>query len=288
MTWQPFLIGYLILATMVGLLQRRLGRDIPQYNRLVNGFFFLAIHYPLALIVAIIIGFHADIGWLNAITLLAMGITFPLTDMLVFRASKDVDAGLFGIINNLTPVITIVLAALLLSERLSGRQFAGALIIILSALMVSILAYGRSSKNTKSGIILALLAVVLLGSGTVYETWMLQRIGMGALLVYGLGLQTFWMALFAWPQRRQIREVINRKYGPQVLALSLSKSLKGLAFIASLYISKNAAVVSAFTGFLPVMVVLAAFIFLKEKAYLKVKILAAIAGTVGLAILSLG
>ena len=288
MTWQPFVICYLVLATVVGLLQRRLGRDIPQYNRLVNGFFFIGVHYPLALIVASIIGFHAHIGWFNAMTLLAMGITFPLTDMLVFRASKDVDAGLFGIINNLTPVITIALAALLLSERLTGQQLIGALIIILSALMVSILAYERSSKNTKSGIILALLAVVLLGSGTVYETWMLQRIGMGALLVYGLGLQTFWMTLFAWPQRRYIRKVINRKYGPQVLALSLSKSLKGLAFIASLYISKNAAIISAFTGFLPVMVVLAAFVFLKEKTYLRVKILAAVAGTIGLAILSLG
>jgi len=288
MTWQLLLTVFLLLNTATYLLQRRLGQAIPQYNRLVNGFFFLVIHYPLGLITASIIGFNVHIGWVNALTLLAMGITFPLTDMLAFRASKDVDAGLFGILTNLSPVITITFAALLLSERLTPQQFAGALIIIFSALLVSITAYNRSSKNTKAGIILALLSVMLLGLGTVYESWILKRIGMGSLLVYGLGLQTFWMAVFAWPQRQHIGEIINRKYGPEVLALSLSKSLKGLAFIGALYLSKSAAIVSAFTGFLPVMLVLAGFLFLHEKQYLKLKIVAAATGSIGLIVLSLG
>jgi drug/metabolite transporter (DMT)-like permease len=288
MTWQLFLMCYLVLATVVGLFQRRLGQTIPQYNRLVNGFFFLAIHYPLALITASIIGFHVHIGWFNAITLLVMGVSFPLTDILAFRASKDVDAGLFGILNNLSPVITIALAALLLSERLTPQQFSGALIIICSALLVSIAAYSHSSKSTKTGIIIALLSVMLLGLDTVYESWMLKRIGMGSLLVYGLGLQTFWMAVLAWPQRKYIRKIINRQYGPQVLALSISKSVKGLVFIAALYVSKSAAIVGAFTGFLPVMMVLAGFLFLREKQYLRLKIAAAATGSIGLVVLSLG
>jgi drug/metabolite transporter (DMT)-like permease len=288
MTWQFFLMCYLVLATIVGLFQRRLGQTIPQYNRLVNGFFFLCIHYPLALITASIIGFHVHIGWFNALTLLVMGISFPLTDILAFRASKDVDAGLFGILNNLSPVITIALASLLISEGLTSQQFAGAFIIIFSALLISIKAYNHSSKNTKAGIILALISVTLLGLDTVYESWMLKRIGMGSLLVYGLGLQTFWMAILAWPQRKHIREVINRQYGFQVLVLSVSKSVKGLVFIAALYISKSAAIVGAFTGFLPVMMVLAGFLFLHEKQYLKLKIAAAATGSIGLVVLSLG
>ena len=38
---------------------------------------------------------------------------------------SDVDAGLLGILTNLSPVITISLAALLLSEKLNPQQFAG-------------------------------------------------------------------------------------------------------------------------------------------------------------------
>jgi drug/metabolite transporter (DMT)-like permease len=286
MTWQFFLIGFLVLGTVVALLQRRLGRVIPEHNQLVNGFFFLGIHYPLALVIAFIAGFHLDIGWFNAIVMVLVAITFPLTNILAFRASKDVDAGLFGILNNLGQVLTIGLAAILLSERLTPHQFAGAIIIVFSALLVSIITYDHGSRSTRAGIMLALLSVVLLGVDTVYETWMLSRLGCGTYLVYGVGLQTFWMTVFAWPYRKNLRQIINRRYGPEVLALSLSKSLKGLAFVAALYISKNAAIVGAFTGFLPVMVVLAAYIFLKERSYLKVKIAAAAAGTAGLIILN--
>jgi drug/metabolite transporter (DMT)-like permease len=133
----------------------------------------------------------------------------------------------------------------------------------------------------------ALLSVVLLGTDTVYETWMVSRLGYGTYLVYGVGLQTFWMTVFAWPYRKNLKQIINRRHGPEVLALSLSKSLKGLAFVAALYLSKNAAIAGAFTGFLPVMVVLSAYLFLRERTYLKAKIAAALAGSVGLVILSL-
>lgn len=213
---------------------------------------------------------------------------FPLTDILAYRASKNVDAGLFGIINNLGPVITIALAALLLAQELTLHQFAGASIIVLSALLVSIVAYSHSTKSTKTGIALALLSVTLWGLGTVFESWMLKRIGMGSLLVYGLGFQTLWMGIFAWPQRHHIGALVNRKYGPKILALALAKSVKGIVFVAALFISKSAAIVGAFTGFLPVMILIAAYIFLKEKYHIKVKVLSAIAGLVGLVILSLG
>ncbi|HZL07845.1 MAG TPA: EamA family transporter [Candidatus Dormibacteraeota bacterium] len=286
MTWQFFLICFLLLGTVVALLQRRLGQVIPEHNQLVNGFFFLGIHYPLALVIASIAGFHLNVGWFNAIVMIVVATTFPLTNILAFRASKDVDAGLFGILNNLGPVLTIGLAAILLSERLTPHQFAGALIIVFSALFVSIVTYDRGSRSTRTGIMLALLSVVLLGADTVYETWMLSRLGYGTYLVYGVGLQTFWMTVFAWPYRKHIKQVINRRYGPEVLALSLSKSLKGMAFVAALYLSKNAAIVGAFTGFLPVMVVLAAYVFLREKQWLRVKVVAAAMGTVGLVILA--
>lgn len=289
MTWQFLLTCFLILGTAVGLLQRQLGKTIPQYNRLVNGVFFVGIHYPLALLtVLFFIGFNANIGWDNIIILFIVSIIFPLTEILAYRASKNVDAGLFGIINNLGPVITIILAALLLSQDLTSQQLVGAVIIFISAFLVSITTYSHSVKSTKIGIMIALLSVSFWGSGTVFESWMLKRIGMGSLLVYGLGFQTFWMAVFAWPQRRHLGAVINRKYGLKVLAISFAKSIKGIAFVAALLISKSAAIVGAFTGFLPVMIVVSAYFFLREKYHLKIKILAAIAGLIGLAILSLG
>jgi drug/metabolite transporter (DMT)-like permease len=287
MSWQFLLIVYLVLTTVAGLLQRRLGQAIPQHNRLVNGFFFVCIHYPIGLVTASIIGFHLDIGWTNAIILAGGGIAFPISGILAYRASKDVDASLFGILQNFQPVITIILAVLLLSQHLNVQQLIGALIIIGSALTVSSVSYSHGSKSTRTGLMIALLAIALMGLETVYESWMLGRLDFGTYIVFGLGSQTFWMAVFAWPQRRNIRKIINRKYGPTVLVSSLSKSLKGLAFVGALYLSKSASLVSAFISFLPVMMVVAGYLFLHEKQYLKLKISAAIVGSAGLIILSL-
>lgn len=288
MSWQFFISIYLLLTTVSELLRRRLGQAIPQYNRLVNAFFFVCIHFPSAIVVASFVGFNLAIGWLNALLLFAGGIAFALSGMLMFRASKDVSAGLFGILNNFAPVITITFAALLLSQRLNHLQLLGALIIIFSALSVSIICYQSSSKNTRIGILIALLSVTLMGMETVYESWMMKRIGgFGTYLLLGIGSQTFWMAVFAWPQRKLIRKIINRKYGLEVFILSVAKSVKGLAFIAALYLSKNASIVGAFVSFLPIMVVVAGYLFLGEKNYLKAKIAAAVSGSAGLLILSL-
>lgn len=287
MTWQSLLIVFLGLSTVVGLLQRRLGQAIPQYNRLVNGVFFVGVHYPIGLITAAAVGFHWRVGWADVLIMLAAGASFPITNLLIFRASKDVDASLFGILQNFQPVVTIGLAIVLLSEQLNPQQLGGTLVIIASVLAVSLISYNRGNRGTRTGLMLALIAVVLAGLGTVYEAWMVHRLGYGTYIVYGLGSQTFWMAVFAWPQRHQLAEVINRRYGPSVLALSLSKSLKGLAFVGALYLSRSAALVSAFTSCLPLLLVLAGYWFLGEKQYLKLKIAAALAGAAGLAVLGL-
>lgn len=287
MTWQFFLVSFLLLSVVAELLRRRLGQSIPQYNRLVNAFFFIGIHYPAGLAAAYFIGFDLNIGWFNALALFVAGILFPLSGMMAFRASKDVDAGLFGILSNLKTVVTLILAAWLLSERLTPQQFIGALIIILSALLVTTISYSHSSRSTKKGVLLAVFTVVLMGIETVYEAWMLQRIGLGSYLVYGWGLQTLWMAVFAWPQRKYIKKIINRRYGTEVFVLSVARSLKGFAILSALAITHSASVVGAFTSFLPVMVVAAGFLFLGERKYLKLKFLAAVAGTIGLLILSL-
>ncbi len=287
MTWQICIFIFLILSIVTGLIQRKLGRNIPQYSRLVNAFFFLFVHYPIGLLVASILGFNISIGWTNFIAIAIFSITFPLAGFLSLRASKDVDAGLFSILQNMAPVVSIILAVLLLSERLNLQQFAGTLIIVASALAVSSISYKHGSKSTKTSIILTLITVGLVGIGVVYEKWMLQRIGFSSYLVYGWGLQTFWAVVFAWPMLRQMKIVLRPKYRLPVLVFSISRSMKGIAFVGALYLSQSASLVSAFVSFLPILMVGAGFIFLHEKQYLKLKILSALAGSIGLVILTI-
>jgi drug/metabolite transporter (DMT)-like permease len=287
MTWQLCIFIFLTLSVVAGLFQRKLGRDIPQYSSLVNALFFLCVHYPAGLIVASVLGFDATIGWVNLAVIAAFSITFPLAGLLSLRASKDVDAGLFSIVQNLGPVVSIILAVLLLSERLNIQQLVGTLIIVASALSISTLSYSRGSKSTKKSIILAITTVGLVGVGVVYEAWMLQRIGFSNYLVYGWGFQTFWAVVFAWPMLPQAKNILKSPYRMPVLIFSLTRSMKGGAFVGALYLSSSASLISAFVSFLPVLMVVAGFIFLRETQYLKLKIASAFAGSIGLLILTI-
>ena len=286
MTWQLLLTAYLILGTAAYLIRRKLAQTLTKHNRLVNGFFFIAVLYPLGLIVASFSSPNLSIGWLNVVFLAAGSGIFPLINLLPFRANKDVDAGLYTILNNLTPIITIVAASLLLQERLNDQQLLGAAIIITSTFLATLPRLQKRSASSSTGMLFALASVSLLGLAIVYERWMLTRIDFGAYLVFGWGAQTLWMSVLAWPERKNIKILREKKNFLPILSYGVTNAFKGLCFVAALKLSGNASVVGAFASFMAVMVVLSAYFILNEKEGLLFKIGAALIGTFGLIILN--
>ncbi|HEX5797923.1 MAG TPA: DMT family transporter [Candidatus Saccharimonadales bacterium] len=286
MTWQLLLTAYLLLNTAVYLFQRKLGQSLAEHRRLVTGFFFLVIHYPIGLLVAYFLSPNLSIGWLNLFILLGVSWVFPLTIILALRASKDVDAGHFTVLSNLTPIVTIVAATLLLHESLAGRQLLGAAIIIVSAFVITLPNLRHHDKTKAPALMIALTVFVLTGLSIVYERWMLSRIDLGAYLVFGMGAQTFWMALMAWPERKHLKILKSKKHFPKILGFALASSIKGICFVSALKLSGNASIVSAFISFTSILVVISAYFILKEKEWLWLKISAAVMGTAGLIILN--
>lgn len=284
--WQLLVVGYLILGTAAYLLRRTLAQSLSKHNKLVNGFFFLCVLYPTGLIVAAFSSPNLNIGWVNLALLLGGSGIFPLINLSAFRANKDVDAGLYTIINNITPIITIIAATLLLNEKLSDQQLLGATIIILSAFLATLPRLRHRGTSKSTGLAFALISVGLLGLAIVYERWMLTRIDYGAYLVFGWGAQTFWMTILAWSDRKYIKLLRNKKDFIPVLGYGITNTLKGLSFVTALKLSGNASVVSAFGSFMAVLVVLSAYFVLKEKEWLLFKIIAAVIGTAGLIILN--
>jgi len=286
-TWQLLLACYVLLNTATYLLQRKLGQKLAKRRRLVSGFFMLGIHYPIGLLVAAYSSPHLAIGWLNIALLVVGSWVFPLINILTIQASKTVDADHFTILSNLTPIITIVAATLLLHESLHGHQIVAAVLILASAFLITLPRLRQSGRSKTTGISLALLVFLLAGVATVYERWMLTRVDIGAYLVFGWGAQSLWMALVAWPERKHLKTLKNRKSFVTILSFSLVSSLKGVCFIAALRLSGNASVFSAFTGFTAVLVVPAAYIFLHERRWLLPKLAIGSVATSGIIILNL-
>lgn len=287
MTWQILLLIYLILSTTSYLLRRKLGQLYPQYNRFINWFFFLCILYPVGIVVALYLHESLHITLLNFVIIAAAELIFPLINITQYRANKDVDAGLFTIIHNITPIITIITAWILLHEGLNSRQFLGAAIIIASTFIVSIPGLLNRSKSTRvTGLMLAFLSFVMLGVATTFERWMLMRISFSAYLIYGWGFQTLWMTVIAWPQRKNIKILKKPTARRQIIAYGLVNSFKGVCWVGALSLSGNASLVSAFGSFTAVLVVISAYFALKEKQHLVFKLTAAAIGAIGLLILN--
>ncbi|MBI5357733.1 DMT family transporter [Candidatus Saccharibacteria bacterium] len=287
MTWQIFVFGYLVFATASFLLRRTLAQSLSEHNRLINAFFFLGTLYPVGLIIAAFSSPDLSIGWTNFIFTMLGSLAFPLVMVLAFRANRDIDAGHYTILNNIAPIVTIIAATVLLSESLSGLQLLGAIIIILSAFLVTLPNLSGKHRSNSVGVMFALLSVVILGLGIVFERWMLTRIDYGAYLVYGWGAQTLWMVLLAWPERKNLNLIFAKKNFNHVIWYALTNTFKGVFFVSALKVTTNVSLVSAASSFTAVSVVLAAYIFLKEKQWLWLKILSAIIGTIGLIILNI-
>jgi len=211
---------------------------------------------------------------------------FPIANVWAYRASNEVDAGLYTVLNNLRPIVTIATAWIFLEQVLAGQQLVGAAVIILSTFLVTLPNLRHHIKNRNAGLALALASITLVGFGTTFESFMLHRIDFGAYLVFGLGTQSLWMAVFTWPERKHIHLLRESKNLRPILAFSLSNSFKGLFFLAALKLSGSASIVSASASFMAMLVVIAAFVILRERDWLWLKISSALAGAIGLLLIN--
>lgn len=286
MTWQLLLIGYLILGTASYLWRRQLARTFAKANRLVNAFFFVVVLYPIGLVVATLTTPDLHIGWASFWMLVFGGAIFPFVNLLIYRANKDMDAGLFTIISDLVPVVSITAGWLLLNEGLSGQQLIGATIILLAALFVTLPQLKHHMRNNRVAMICAFTAVTLLGLGFVFERYMLTRMDFGAYIVFGWGFQMVWSVIFAWSERKSYKMLFDPKIRSKLWAYSLSSAFRGLCIVGALYLSGNVSVVMASASFLTVLVVVAAYFILKEKEMLWLKLGAATLGIIGLLLIN--
>lgn len=286
MIWKLLLGAYLGLHVVTTLLQRRLGRELATHKRLVAGIFFMLVRYPIGLLVAYYNSPQLAIGWTNFFYLLVGSAIFPIITVLALKASKDIDAGRYTILSNIQPIVTIVAATLILNETLNAQQMLGAGIIIASAFLITSPHLLRRGKINATGVTTALLVFLLMGPATVYERWMLSQIGYGAYLVIGWGIQSLWMIIIAWPERKHLRTLPFASHGMAIWSYAVASSIKGVCFVVALKLSGNAALFSAFASFGAILAVPAAYVFLKERDWLWLKIGAAIISSIGLAILT--
>ncbi len=285
--WQLFLIFYFIFGTTSYLLRRILAQKLGGYNKLINASFFVFFLLPAIFILTPLFPHNVHVGITNILLLLAGSLIFPLANIIAFRANKDVEVGIFTILNNVSPVFTITFATLFLHERLTGPQLVGAGILILSGAIAAFSLVKRVGKASLYGISLCLISALLLGISITYERFMFTRVDFGAYLIYGWGSQVIWSTLLAYKDLSKLPKLFSKELGARkiVLLWGAANILKSVSFILALK-SSSASLMSTSSNFMTVTVVIGAYFFLKERKHLVYKVVAIILGTCGLLLIT--
>lgn len=285
--WQLLLIGYYILGATSYLLRRVLAQKFSEHNRLINGVFYVFFLLPLGLMLSQFFPHNLNIGWTNALLLVVGGVIWPVFNIIAFRANQEVDVGIYSVINNLSPLFTLMIALPFLGEHLSNVQFWGIFLLIASGVIA---AYPKISKNAHAnakGLLYCLLATAVLGFAVAYERFMLTRVDFGTYVLFGWGAQIVWSAFYARKEWKYLPSLIRRAGYKTIIAYGSSNALKSACFILALLVSGSAAVVGAATDFMAVVVVLSAYVFLHERDHLAYKLSAAAVGIAGLLLVTM-
>ncbi len=288
--WQTMIVAYLLLNTLLYVLNRYLGQNMQKHRDIIAWTFLALFHYPVGIVIALISGLDFNVGWQNFLFIAGGSLIFPAVRILTLRANRDIDAGRFAILSNLTPVITIIAATLLLNQGLNSGQLIGAAIIISAALIISLPSISQRNRknNLKVGLLISLAVFTLSALGIVFESWMMSRVSYGNYLFYGWGFQALYITLIALPRFHQLPEIFSQKrQSIAIAAYGLVGALQGIAYLVALKYIENASLFGVLTSFTAILVVPAAFFLLHERKHLVWKFAGAAIGTIGLIVLNL-
>jgi len=285
--WQILIGFYFVFGTASYILRRKIAQKVGQHNRLINSIFFLFFLLPAIFILLFFSPHNLNVGKINFILLIGGSLVWPVANILAFESNRKVDVGVFTIINNLSPLFTLVIALPFLHEKLTGLQYFGFAMLILSATIAAFSQLKISRSISLNGVLTCLLTAVVLGVAVAYEKFMLTRVDFGAYLVYGWGAQITWALILARKELKLIPKIIGKgsEVKNLVLLWALTSVLKSISFITSLKLS-TASVISSISDFLSVTVVIAAYFYLQEKENIVSKIIAVILGVAGLLLIA--
>lgn len=286
--WQIFTLLYFTFGTSSALFRRILAQKLGEKNRLVNSVFFLFFLLPSIIVLSFFFPHNLNIGLLNLSLLLAGSIIWPLFYIASFHANRKVDVGIYTIISNLSPLFTLSVALPLFHEKLNLLQIFGIGFLILSGTVAAISQLNKNIHTNINGILRCLLSAAIFGIAIAYESFMLHRVDFGTYLCLGWGSQIIWSLILTGVEFKKLPGLFSEKPETKkiLIAWGTSHVFESVTFVLALKLSGNASIFSSVNNFQSVVVIIAAWIFLKERKHIIYKILAAAIGITGLMLIT--
>ena len=193
-----------------------------------------------------------------------------------YISQKHVEAGVGSLVSNIYTPISIVLATLLLNERLTLIQILGTVLLIIGILVVS--------KKHRTGrfkfdkyFMMMVFSGMMIGVLVVAERALMKITGFSAGVMLSWWSQCLFLGIVTLITHS--KSVYTTK---DILVTGGLRFLQALSWVVLVFVVGNLSIVSAVTTFKVVIMFIAGAIFLKEREVLPIKILGSIIALAGL------
>lgn len=292
MSWQILILTQTVLVAASTICLRILARNnkTAKASFAVNAIMYAALYASFLFLVPFLGHVHSyslsEYWW----RFILGGTAFALTNVFTYKTLVYFDAAIASIAGTVNAMFTIILAALILGEKLSKLQFVGSVILII-AICFGILATHAVRKKTvrdkvKLGVIYALLAGMSFSIAAVNEKSLLSHMTIGSYAVYGIGGQFIMSVLTALIiQPKQLLRATKPDVASWSLLAGVLRGFGGACFIFAEVKSNNVALVSVIANFKLIIVILLGWWLLNERGHIARKLVSALIAISGLVVM---
>lgn len=282
MSWQFFLLIYIVLGSVAAILQKVLLRD----NKIDP----LGFSVTFQLVCGFIMG---SVGLLSSEmtyppllpligNLVIMIALYGFGNILYFHAVRENDVSDVTVVFASRAIFTVIASSIFLRESLAANQLFGSFCILLAVVLVSM---KHSRFHINRGMWLTLLAAFCFGVAITNDRAMLQVMGVYPYVTLGFLLPAFVMIGVYRPDRSKITVLFQHKSIVTFVVLCLTYSLAAIAFFSALKLVSNSSVFAILNQITTVIIVMGSVVFLGERDNVRNKILGSIVAFVGLVLL---
>lgn len=203
-----------------------------------------------------------------------------------FQALNTISASKYSVIETLSPLISIVLALLFLSESFTQQQFVGMVLILLSVFAV---VYDKETKfsHFSKGEFIALVSALLSGTAIVNDKGIFLATPLSPSLTLMFILPGLFGIIARPAELKKIKTVVkNKKIMTQLLIMSVIWGIAAISYYKAIVISNSVSLIVSISQISVILTVILGLIFLKEIENWKIKIAASIISVLGLILMS--
>lgn len=285
MPWQLSIVLHSFLSAFRSIQNRRIGnyrRDLSLYALLVSFVCVSLTGAALAITDANPIN-HSE-AWSARYYLLAGGMALAFVNYLTIKLFRMLPASIVVIMSLLNPLALVLAASLLLDETMSAYQWIGTIFLLSAVLLTQLFTVKKRKKHAtvSLGLVVAIVIAGLYGLGIVNEKYLLDRLELPTYLFYGWGMQFISVLVVCFLLRKKFHMANKIKEHVDVWSYGFLLATSGFLFVISQVNSDSASLTAVSSSAKVVLTVVLAYILLKERSYLLLKIASLCLSVIGL------